>query len=1304
MNEEFRRVKELFLAALDKGGPDERAAFLREACEADEALRAQVQTLLDRHEEAGGFLERPAVDSLPTKCQWRGEFLRQSEVDRTLAEAVGGRIGPYKLLHKLGEGGMGVVWVAEQEQPVKRWVALKVIKPGMDSAQVLRRFEAERHTLALMDHTNIAKVLDGGATEAGRPYFVMELVHGVPITAFCDEMRLSVRERLGLFVQVCQALQHAHQTGVIHRDVKPSNVLVCMQDGRPLPKVIDFGLAKALHRPPAEGSMNTEVGGVVGTPSYMAPEQAEVGPLGVDTRADVYALGVLLYELLTGDTPLDRERLRQAAYTEVVRLIKEEEPPRPSARLSGPQEALAGLAARRRTGPARLTKEVRGELDWIVMKALEKDRERRYETASALARDVERYLADEPVEACPPSAGYRLRKFVRRNKGPVLAAAGLLFLLLAGMAGTSWGLVRAERARAEAVRAQEAAQAREAETRAVLEFVETKVFAAARPRGQEGGLGRRVTLRQAVEAALPFVAGGFRDRPLIEARLRLTLGSSFWYLGEAQVAAEQEQAARALFARHLGPDHPDTLQSMHNLATSYFTLGRHAEALQLREEALALRKVKLGPDHPDTLASMNNLANSYFTLGRHAEALRLYEEALALMKAKLGPHHPDTLRSMHNLANCYAALGRRADALKLCEEARALMKARLGPDHPDTLTSMHNLANCYYALGRHAEALQLYEEALALRKEMLGPDHPGTLQGMNDLAVSYADLGRHADALKLCEETRALMKARLGPGHRDTLISMNNLANCYYALGRHAEALRLREQTLALRKAKLGPGHRDTLTSMADLANSYADLGRRTEALKLCEEARALMRARLDPDHPGTLRSMTSLANCYAVLGRHAEALQLREQTRALQTAKLGPDHPDTLQSMHNLATSYAALGRHAEALQLCEETRGLMKAKLGPHHPDTLRSMHGLANCYAALGRRTDALKLREQTLTLMKAWLGPGHRDTLTSMHNLALSYAGLGRHAEARKLYEEALALRKEMLGPDHPDTLRSMNDLANCYAALGRHAEALQLREQTRALMKAKLGPDHPDTLISINNLALSYTDLGRHAEAVKLYEEALALCKEMLGPDHPDTLASMNNLARSYQLLGRHAEALKLYKEVLALQKARLGPDHPNTILSLWGVAAGLEALGRGAEAVPLIDECVPRAAGRAVDPNLLPGVLDLRLRHFQKVKDAAGCRATAEMWEGLKRTDAASLYNAACFRAVTAAVVRAGDKSEEADAEAGRAMAWLRQAVAAGYKDADHMRKDKDLDTLRGRDDFQKLLAGLEAGQAKDNK
>jgi formylglycine-generating enzyme required for sulfatase activity len=440
------RVQAAFLAAVESKDPVERVRIVHEHCAEDLELCQRVEALLQAHDQTD---ELPGAGSL--------DFLTEGQPTVFVSTtACSGKIigGRYKLIEEIGEGGMGTVCVAEQLQPVRRRVAIKLIKPGMDSRQVLSRFEVERQALALMDHPNIAKVLDGGVTEQGCPFFVMEYVKGVPITEYCDEARVTVEERLALFVQVCQAVQHAHQKGIIHRDLKPSNILVCLYDGRPVPKVIDFGLAKAMYQPLTEHTLYTAHGLMVGTPLYMSPEQAEFNNLDVDTRSDIYSLGVILYELLTGTTPLDRQRFQEAAWHEIVQLIKEEEPKKPSTKLSG-SGALPSVAAQRSLEPTQLTRLVRGDLDWIVMKSLEKERSRRYETANGLARDLERYLADEVVEARPPSAGYRLRKFVRRNRGLVVAAGLIALALVGGIAGTTWGMIRAVNAqRAEAERAE----------------------------------------------------------------------------------------------------------------------------------------------------------------------------------------------------------------------------------------------------------------------------------------------------------------------------------------------------------------------------------------------------------------------------------------------------------------------------------------------------------------------------------------------------------------------------------------------------------------------------------------------------------------------------------------------------------------------------------------------------------------------------------------------------------------------------------------------------------------------------------
>jgi serine/threonine protein kinase/WD40 repeat protein len=459
MSIDHDRARQIFIEALGKVPPEQRAAFLSARCGEDLELHRHVENLLQAHGEGGSFLDHPAAGPAGTAAYDLPAGQEPAARERAARRAApagsgvqaGMIVGPYKLIQPIGEGGMGTVWMAQQIEPVKRLVALKIIKPGMDHGQVIARFEAERQALALMEHANIARVLDAGTTPEGQPYFAMELVKGVPITRYCDEHHLTPRERLELFVPVCQAVQHAHQKGIIHRDLKPSNVLVALYDGRPVPKVIDFGVAKAMGQPLTEKTLVTGFGAIVGTLEYMAPEQAELNQLDIDTRSDIYSLGVLLYELLTGTTPLPHRRLQEAALLEVLRLIREEEPPRPSTRLSESKETLPAISQQRHTEPARLMKLVRGELDWIVMKCLEKDRSRRYETANALAQDVQRHLHGELVLACPPSAGYRLRKFVRRHQAPVVAALLVFLALVAGILGTTLGLVEADAAWREAV-------------------------------------------------------------------------------------------------------------------------------------------------------------------------------------------------------------------------------------------------------------------------------------------------------------------------------------------------------------------------------------------------------------------------------------------------------------------------------------------------------------------------------------------------------------------------------------------------------------------------------------------------------------------------------------------------------------------------------------------------------------------------------------------------------------------------------------------------------------------------------------
>jgi non-specific serine/threonine protein kinase/serine/threonine-protein kinase len=621
----------------------------------------------------------------------------------------------------------------------------------MDSRQVLARFGAERQALALMDHPNIAKVFDAGTTDTGRPYFVMELVKGVPITRFCDERRLTLRERLELAIPVCQAVQHAHQKGVIHRDLKPSNVLIALYDGKPVPKVIDFGVAKATGPRLTDQTLYTEFGAVVGTLEYMSPEQAEMNQLDIDTRSDIYSLGVLLYELLTGSTPLDRKRLKRGAILEMLRVIREEESPRPSHRLSSTEE-LPSIAACRNVEPRKMSGIVRGELDWIVMKALEKDRTRRYETASAMAADLRRYLDDEPVQACPPSARYRLGKLARRHRAALTTAVVVGVALTVGAAVSLLQAIRATRAeRRTAAALTEAQQQRgeagrkAAEAQAVVDFLVKEMIGAATPSRTQG---RTITVVEVLARADERIDGRFAGQPLVEAAIRHTMGVVYGQLYRSDDKAERHlRRAVELRREHLGAEHSDTLGAMLSLA-NYL----HGEASRaLAQRVVDVRRPTLGSEHPDTLAAESLLAFSLMELDRLAEAQALFEHVTEAERRVLGPEDGEVLSTLQGLA---WVLHRRGDGEGAEALFRRVLDARrraLGEDHPLTLWAASEFTVVLRARGKLDEARALGEPELERHDRVFDPYHAETSTGLVRLLATIRSQGRRGDVRSICE-------------------------------------------------------------------------------------------------------------------------------------------------------------------------------------------------------------------------------------------------------------------------------------------------------------------------------------------------------------------------------------------------------------------------------------------------------------------------------------------------------------------------------------------------------------------------
>ncbi len=956
----WNRIWEIFFAALEQPA-EARTRFLSEACGGDEALREEIGSLLAAH-------DRPAIlDRAPALSAETGGIADE------LPTLVGRRLGHYRIEREIGAGGMGTVYEAEQEAPIRRRVAVKVIKLGMDTREVVTRFAAERQALALMSHAHIARVFDAGATEDGRPFFVMELVDGVPITDYCDTHRAGVRLRLELFVAVCEGVQHAHQKGVIHRDLKPSNVLVTLEDGRPVPKIIDFGVAKAIHQPLTEETLRTRLGLLIGTPSYMSPEQFHPDGADVDTRTDIYALSVLLYELVSGLLPFDADELRRMGYLEMQRVIRDTEARTPSAAFASLADTQAEqLAGARGRSPRDLRRELRGDLDWIALKGLSKERQERYATPGDLAGDVQRHLASQPIQAHPPGWTYRARKFIRRNRVPVAIGATALLVVLGFAISMTLQSLRLQRAlQVTEVQRMRAEQV----SRFLVELLQSSD-----PRVSAG---EEVTVRSVLDAGAKRIATELEGQPAVKLRLLETMAETYREIG----AYEQ--------ARALGEDG--------------LRLAQSSGENQLQGRLL------------------NSVGQVLHDEGDLEAAARYYEQSLAAHRAH--PGDDEALgETLSNLTVIRLDLGEFAAAISPAEEALAVRQRFFGRNDASVGQSMVDLGRTYNLNGTHDRADAMYREGMATLRRTLGAGHHSLAPALNAYALFLRSRGRAPEAVALLEEALGIYGHSLGEEHAYTLSTQLNLGTALHVSGRLGEAEALLQKTVAAMR-RAGTDANTVLSTRMGLATTWHNQGRFALAER---EMRAVLAGDREarPDHPNVATTLSWLGAILRELGRLEESQAALDEAVAIRTRVLGADHPDIGVALVQLSLTQTARALYPQAIASAERALTLQRAGVGEEHPRIASNLAALGRARFASGDAAGGRAAFEQAVAMQRRVLPPLNPEVGQTLLDFGARLCAAGDRPAGRPLIVQALETMAAALPHDSVRLTRARSALASC----------------------------------------------------------------------------------------------------------------------------------------------------------------------------------------------------------------------------------------------------------------------------------